>query len=220
MIRVLLVDDQALVRRGFRMILELEHDLEICGEAQDGAEALSVAAEVRPDVVLMDLRMPGMDGMEATRRLLAVPGQQARVLVLTTFDEDENVYTALGSGASGFLLKDVEPEDLAHAVRVVARGDALLGPSVTRRLIDRHVSRADPSRASDVDASLSPREREIFRMLARGSSNAEIAERLFLSPATVKTHVQRVLGKLDLRDRVQAVILAYEAGVVRPGEPD
>lgn len=218
MIRVLLVDDQALVRRGFRMILELEEDFEVCGEAADGEAALAATARTRPDVVLMDLRMPGMDGLEATRRLLATPGTTAKVLVLTTFDEDENVYAALRHGASGFLLKDVEPDDLIHAIRVVARGEALLGSAITRRLIDRHVTRTDTALAVRVEEALSPREREIFRMLARGWSNAEVAERLFLSPATVKTHVQRVLTKLALRDRVQAVIMAYEAGIVRPGE--
>ena len=219
MIRVLLVDDQALVRRGFRMILELDDDLEVCGEAGDGAAALARAAETRPDVILMDLRMsPGMDGIEATRRLTQTPGSTAKVLVLTTFDEDDNVYGALRHGASGFLLKDVEPDDLTHAIRVVARGEALLGSRITRRLIDRHVTQTDAAGAARIDQALSPREREIFRMLARGSSNTEVAERLFLSPATVKTHVQRVLTKLDLRDRVQAVILAYEAGIIRPGE--
>jgi len=218
-IRVLLVDDQALVRRGFRMILELDDDLEVCGEAGDGAAALARAAETRPDVILMDLRMsPGMDGIEATRRLTQTPGSTAKVLVLTTFDEDDNVYGALRHGASGFLLKDVEPDDLTHAIRVVARGEALLGSRITRRLIDRHVTQTDTSRAARIDQALSPREREIFRMLARGSSNTEVAERLFLSPATVTTHVQRVLTKLDLRDRVQAVILAYETGIIRPGE--
>jgi DNA-binding NarL/FixJ family response regulator len=218
MIRVLLVDDQALVRRGFRMILDLEDDIEVCGEAHDGAEALRRVAESQPDVVLMDLRMPGMDGIEATRRLLGNPGSTCKVLVLTTFDDDENVYAALGHGASGFLLKDVEPEDLAHAVRVVARGEAMLGSSITRRIIDRYVQAPQLGGSARVEETLSEREVEIFRMLARGLSNAEIAAQLFLSPATVKTHVQRVLGKLDLRDRVQAVILAYESGLVKPGE--
>lgn len=218
MIRILLVDDQVLVRRGFRMILELEEDIEVCGEATDGAEAISMTRTEKPDVVLMDLSMPRVDGLEATRRILSRHGEEAKILVLTTFDEDDKVYAALSTGASGFLLKDVEPDDLIHAVRVVARGDAMLGSSVTRRLIDQYTRRA-PVR-QPVDNALSEREREVFGLLARGRSNAEIAEELFLSPATVKTHVQRLLAKLNLRDRVQAVILAYESGTIEPGGKD
>jgi DNA-binding NarL/FixJ family response regulator len=218
--RVLIVDDQPLMRTGFRMILDAEPDIEVVGEARDGQEAVERAAVVRPDVVLMDIRMPRMDGIEATRRLAGTDATEpARVLILTTFDLDEHVVAALRAGASGFLLKDVPPEDLVAAIRVVARGDALLAPSVTRRLLDRFASRLpDPA---DLDppaalGSLTARELEVFRLLARGLSNAEIAAELVVSETTVKTHVARVLMKLDLRDRVQAVVLAYETGVVRP----
>jgi len=217
-IRVLVVDDQALVRGGFRMILESEPDIEVCGEAGDGAEAVTVALESRPDVVLMDVRMPTLDGVEATRRLLAGPGVTSRVLMLTTFDLDEYVYEALRAGASGFLLKDVDPPDLVQAVRVVARGDALLAPSITRRLVAQYVQRPAPSNGVPAELStLTDRELDVLRRLARGRTNAEIAAELYLSPATIKTHVARVLTKLDLRDRVQAVVLAYETGLVRPG---
>jgi DNA-binding NarL/FixJ family response regulator len=218
--RVLIVDDQPLMRTGFRMILDAEPDIEVVGEAGDGHEAIERAATVRPDVVLMDIRMPRMDGIEATRRLAgADAGEPARVLILTTFDLDEHVVAALRAGASGFLLKDVPPEDLIDAIRVVARGEALLAPSVTRRLLDRFASRLpDPSQLEPPAAlaSLTARELEVFRLLARGLSNAEIAAELVVSETTVKTHVARVLMKLDLRDRVQAVVLAYETGVVRP----
>jgi DNA-binding NarL/FixJ family response regulator len=217
-IRVLLADDQSLVRRGFRMILELEDDVTVCGEAGDGDEAVSLTRDLRPDVVLMDIKMPVQDGLTATRRLMDDPTCTSRVLVLTTFDDDDKVFRALRHGASGFLLKDVEPEDLVHAVRSVARGDAFLGATVTRRMIGRFIQRDGSRRAGSARlAHLTEREREVFGLVARGLSNQEIASALFLSPATVKTHVQRVLAKLGLRDRVQAVILAYESGLVEPG---
>ena len=221
MIRVVVVDDQALVRTGFRMILEAEPDLEVVGEAGDGIEAIERFRQVRPDVVLMDVRMPRMDGVEATRHL-AGPGvaDPARVLVLTTFDLDEHVYDALRAGASGFLLKDVPPEDLVAAVRIVAGGDALLAPSITRRLIadfaQRPAPAVDPAGAPEL-STLTEREREVLVLMARGLSNAEIAGSLYLGETTVKTHVGRVLMKLGLRDRVQAVVLAYETGIVTPG---
>ncbi len=219
-IRTLVVDDQGLVRAGFRMILEAQPDIEVVGEAADGLEAVSAARRLRPDVVLMDIRMPRLDGLEATRRL-AGPGvaDPVRVLILTTFDLDEYVLSALRAGASGFLLKDVPPEDLVDAIRVVAAGDALLAPSVTRRLLDRFASTLpDPaaSRPAALD-TLTARELEVLGLVARGMSNAEIAEHLVVSETTVKTHVGRLLFKLDLRDRVQAVVLAYETGIVRPG---
>jgi len=212
-VRVLLVDDQALVRGGFRMILEARPDLEVVGEAGDGAEAVALAARLRPDVVLMDVRMPGMDGLEATRRIVA-SGSPARIIVLTTYDVDDSVFAALRAGASGFMLKDVRPADLAEAVRVVARGDALLAPSVTRRLLDRFAATL-PGPAPSLDG-LTDREVEVLRLVALALSNAEIAERLVLTEATVKTHVSSVLRKLGLRDRVQAVVLAYDVGLVRP----
>ncbi len=217
MIRVLVVDDQALVRGGFRLILESQPDLEVVGEAADGREALAMARELRPDVVLMDVRMPGMDGLEATRQLLS--GREApRVLMLTTFDLDEYVYDALRVGASGFLLKDVRPEQLADAVRVVADGDTLLAPAITQRLVQQYVRRVRPgtTRPAALDA-LTERELAVLRLMARGRSNAEIASELYLSETTVKTHVTHVFGKLGLRDRAQAVVLAYESGLVEPG---
>jgi DNA-binding NarL/FixJ family response regulator len=217
-IRVLLCDDQALVRSGFRMILETREDLEVVGEAEDGAQALELAWQQLPDVVLMDVRMPRLDGLEATRRLVAA-GAEARVLILTTFDLDEYVFEALRAGASGFLLKDVQPAQLVDAVRVVARGEALLAPTVTRRLLD-HFARSLPGAPEPLApelAELTDREREVLALLADGLSNAELAERLFLSQTTVKTHVSSILRKLGLRDRVQAVVLAYQAGLVRPG---
>jgi DNA-binding NarL/FixJ family response regulator len=219
-IRVLIADDQPLMRTGFRMILDAEPDLEVVGEAADGGDAVRLAGHARADVVLMDIRMPGMDGIEATRRL-AGEGvtDPVRVLILTTFDLDEYVLSALRAGASGFLLKDVPPEDLVDAIKVVAAGDALLAPSVTRRLLDRFASRLpDPAatRPAALD-SLTARELEVLGLVARGMSNAEIAEHLVVSETTVKTHVGRLLAKLDLRDRVQAVVLAYETGIVRPG---
>ncbi len=219
MIRVLVVDDQALVRGGFRLILESQPGVEVVGEAADGREALAMARELRPDVVLMDVRMPGMDGLEATRRLLS-GGEAPRVLMLTTFDLDEYVYDALRAGASGFLLKDVRPEQLADAVRVVADGETLLAPAITQRLVQQYVRRLRPgtTRPAALD-SLTERELAVLRLIARGRSNAEIATDLFLSETTVKTHVSHVFGKLGLRDRAQAVVMAYESGLIEPGAP-
>jgi DNA-binding NarL/FixJ family response regulator len=219
-IRVLIADDQALVRAGFRMILDAEDDLEIVGEAQDGVEAVKLALELRPDVVLMDIRMPEMDGIEATRRVASADGEAPiRVLMLTTFDLNEYVYEALRAGASGFLLKDVPPEQLAAGIRVVARGEALLAPSITKRLIEEFATAAPAQRPEPPQAfdELTARELEVFKLIARGLSNAEIAAELVVSETTVKTHVARMLMKLGLRDRVQAVVLAYESGVVQRG---
>jgi DNA-binding NarL/FixJ family response regulator len=217
-IRVLLCDDQALVRSGFRMILETREDLDVVGEAEDGVQALELTWRQLPDVVLMDVRMPRLDGVEATRRLVAA-GSEARVLILTTFDLDEYVFEALRAGASGFLLKDVQPAQLVDAIRVVARGEALLAPTVTRRLLDRFARSLPgaPEPLAPELAELTDREREVLALLAEGLSNAELAERLFLSETTVKTHVSSILRKLGLRDRVQAVVLAYQAGLVSPG---
>ena len=218
-IGILIADDQALVRAGFRMILEAEQDLRVLAEAKDGDEAVEAARRVRPDIVLMDIRMPKLDGLEATRRIMAATDRPPRVLMLTTFDLDEYVFDALHAGASGFLLKDVPPEQLVAGIRVVAEGDSLLSPTVTRRLIESFVR--DHPRASKRPAQLeelTPREAEILGLVARGLSNAEIAEQLVVSGTTVKTHVARVLSKLGLRDRVQAVVLAYETGVVSPGQ--
>jgi DNA-binding NarL/FixJ family response regulator len=218
-IRVLLVDDEALVRGGFRMILESEEDIEIVGEASDGAQALAQVRELQPDVVVMDIRMPGMDGLEATRRLLAGGSDAPRVLILTTFDLDEYVYEAMRLGASGFLLKSVRPRQLPDAVRTVAEGEALLAPSVTRRLVEQFVRLPSPGGGIPTPlAELTERELDVLRLIADGKSNAEIAASLYLSEATIKTHVNRVLTKLRLRDRVQAVVLAYESGLVRPGD--
>jgi DNA-binding NarL/FixJ family response regulator len=214
-IRVLVADDQPLVRSGFRMILEERSDLELVGEAGDGAEAVALARELDPDVILMDVRMPGVDGVAATRRLIE-SGSRARVLVLTTFDLDEYVYAAIRAGASGFLLKDVEPNELVDAIRVVAAGNSLFGPAATERLVARFAQEPEPAAVHSLD-DLTDREREILRLLATGLSNAELAQRLHLSETTVKTHVSAVLRKLRVRDRVQAVIAAYEAGLVRPG---
>ncbi len=213
--RVLVVDDQALVRGGFAMILEAEPDLMVVGEAEDGASAVRLAAERSPDVVLMDVRMPRMDGIEATRRITAAG--RARVLVLTTFDLDEYVYDAVLAGASGFLLKDVRPRDLAHAVRTVAAGDSLVAPTVTRRLLEEFVRRPPPGRRPERLTALTERELEVLGLMARGWSNAQLAAHLVLSETTVKTHVTRILTKLELRDRVQAVVVAYESGLVVPG---
>jgi DNA-binding NarL/FixJ family response regulator len=219
-VRVLLVDDQALIRAGFRMILEAEDDLEVVGECSDGAQAVDSVRRLKPDVVLMDIRMPEVDGIEATRRITGGDGDPpVKVLMLTTFDLDEYVYDALRAGASGFLLKDTPADQLVDGIRLVAQGDALLAPSVTRRLI-QEFSRAAPARRDEAPPALdqlTPRELEVFRLLARGLSNAEIAAELVVSDTTVKTHVARILMKLELRDRVQAVVLAYEAGVVAPG---
>ena len=214
-IRVLVADDQPLVRSGFRMVLEERPDLELVGEAEDGGQAIQLAAELDPDVILMDVRMPNLDGVEATRRLVE-SGTRAHILVLTTFDLDEYVYAAVQAGASGFLLKDVQPAELVDAIRVVAAGNSLFGPAATRRLIEQFASvRGTPATAT-VEA-LTEREREVLRLLAQGRSNAELANQLYLSEATVKTHVSAVLRKLGVRDRVQSVIAAYEAGLVRPG---
>jgi DNA-binding NarL/FixJ family response regulator len=219
-IRVMLVDDQAMVRSGFRLILESEPDLTVVGEAGDGAAALEVAERARPDVVLMDVRMPVMDGITATRLLLD-RGDPCRVLILTTFDLDDHVHDSLRAGASGFLLKDAPAEQLVEAIRVVHRGDALLAPSVTRLLIDEMMRRprAETTVVEGID-QLTGRELDVLRLVARGRSNAEIAEALYLGEATVKTHVGRVLAKLGVRDRVQAVVAAYESGLVVPGEHD
>jgi DNA-binding NarL/FixJ family response regulator len=215
-IRILLVDDQRLVRSGFRMILGSDPGLEVVGEAGDGVEAVAEARRLDPDVVLMDVRMPGVDGIEATRRIATTP-EAPRVLVLTTFDLDEYVFAALRAGASGFLLKDAPEAQLLAAIRVVADGGSLFAPSFTRRLIERFASLGEPSAPPDAVETLTAREVEVLRLLARGRSNAEIAAELVLSEHTVKTHVAHVLAKLDLRDRIQAVILAYECGLVRPG---
>jgi DNA-binding NarL/FixJ family response regulator len=218
-VRILIADDQALVRAGFRMILDAEDDLEVVGEAADGLEAVEAARRLEPDVVLMDIRMPELDGIEATRRVVAGTGAHAvRVLMLTTFDLNEYVYEALGAGASGFLLKDVPPEQLAAGIRIVAQGDALLAPSITKRLIREFaaVTPVSPTPPKGLD-ELTARELEVFRLVARGLSNAEIAAELVVSETTVKTHVARLLMKLGLRDRVQAVVLAYESGVAVPG---
>jgi len=218
-VKVLIADDQSLVRSGFRMVLESADDLEVVGEAANGHQAISSARRLRPDVVLMDVRMPELDGIDATRRITEDSDQSARVLILTTFDLDEYIYDALGAGASGFLLKDVPAEQLIDGIRVVAAGEALLAPSVTRRLI-RDFSRARPAREEPAGLDeLTPREREVLELVARGLSNAEIAETLVVGETTVKTHVARVLMKLGLRDRVQAVVLAYESGIVSPGQP-
>jgi DNA-binding NarL/FixJ family response regulator len=216
---VLIVDDQALVRAGFRMILEAEQDIQVVGEAADGREAVAEARRLRPDIVLMDVRMPDVDGIEATRRLLGDDGAAVKVVMLTTFDMDEYVYDALRAGASGFLLKDVPPEQLVDGIRAVASGDALLAPAVTRRVIEEFVRRPpDSVRTAPPElAELTARELEVLKLVARGLANAEIAKELFISATTVKTHVAHVLMKLKLRDRVQAVVFAYESGLVLPG---
>jgi len=221
-IRLLIADDQSLVRTGFRMILEAEADIEVVGEAADGAQAVDSAARLAPDVILMDIRMPELDGIEATRRILDGAGEDGpKVVMLTTFDMNEYVYEALQAGASGFLLKDVPAEQLVAGVRVVAAGDALLAPSVTRRLLEEFArtpgARGHRSEPPPGLAELTPREREVLTLMARGLSNAEIAQELVVGDTTVKTHVARVLMKLGLRDRIQAVVLAYETGMVQPG---
>jgi DNA-binding NarL/FixJ family response regulator len=217
-IRVGIADDQALVRDGFRVQLGLSPDMQPVGEAGNGQQAVALARVERPDVLLMDIRMPVMDGIEATRQIVRDPAtSEVRVLILTTFDLDELVYDALAAGASGFLLKDVTPDALLHAVRVVASGEALLAPTVTTRLVRDLVSRPGPARSLDVLAPLTEREREVLALVAQGLSNTEIAECLVLSAATVKTHVSRILTKLGQRDRAQLVVLAYETGLIRPG---
>jgi DNA-binding NarL/FixJ family response regulator len=219
MIRVLLADDQALIRAGFRLLLSTAGDIEVVAEATDGAGAVELARRERADVVLMDIRMPGVDGLEATRRIAADETLAGvKVIILTTFESDEYVYQAIRSGASGFLLKDAEPADLLQAVRVVARGDALLAPSVTRRLITDLVSRPERPRTDDrALRRLTEREREVLSLVAAGLSNEEIAGKLFVSPLTAKTHVSRIMTKLDARDRAQLVVMAYESGLVTPG---
>jgi DNA-binding NarL/FixJ family response regulator len=220
-IRILLVDDQALVRAGFRMILDAEPEMEVVGEAGDGREAIDQVRTLSPDVVLMDIRMPELDGLEATRRILERDDENApKILMLTTFDLDEYVYEALRAGASGFLLKDTPPEQLVAAIEVISRGDALLSPTITRRVISEFVKGAGPKPRGQFPRldDLTAREREVLMLIARGLSNAEIAKALFVSETTVKTHVARILMKLNLRDRVQAVVLAYESGTVQPGE--
>jgi DNA-binding NarL/FixJ family response regulator len=215
-IRVLVADDQQLVRSGFRMILRADPELDVVGEGADGVEAVSLARDLKPDVVLMDVRMPRVDGIEATRRIALLP-EPPRVLVLTTFDLDEYVFAALRAGASGFLLKDAPEAQLLSAIRIVADGGSLFAPSVTRRLIERFANLSEPETQPAALGELTSRELEVLRLLARGLSNAEIAAELVVSEHTVKTHVARVLAKLDLRDRTQAVIAAYESGLVRPG---
>jgi DNA-binding NarL/FixJ family response regulator len=218
-ISVLIADDQALVRAGFRAILELQPGITVCGEAGDGRNAIDIARKRHPTVVLMDIQMPDIDGLEATRRIVAEAGDRPiAVLMLTTFDLNEYVYEALRAGASGFLLKDVLPEDLVAAVRVVAAGDGLIAPTITKRLIEQFARTAPPSKPPPQLETLTPREHEVLILVARGLSNGEIAAELVLSEATVKTHVKRILAKLGVRDRVQVVVLAYESGVVAPGD--
>jgi DNA-binding NarL/FixJ family response regulator len=218
-VSVLIADDQALVRAGFRAILEEEPGLSVVGEAGDGRDAIDLARKRRPNVILMDIKMPDIDGLEATRRILSeAEDQDIAVLMLTTFDVNEYVYDALRAGASGFLLKDVLPEELVAAVRIVASGDALIAPAITKRLIEQFARAAPPSARPAGLEDLTPREVEVLTLIARGLSNSEIAEDLVLSPATVKTHVKHVLAKLAVRDRVQAVVLAYEGGLVAPGD--
>jgi DNA-binding NarL/FixJ family response regulator len=216
-LKVVVADDQAIVRGGVRAMLDSADDIEVVGEAEDGAQAVEVALRTHPDVVVMDVRMPNLDGIEATRRLLSA-GSRARILMLTTFDLDEYVFRAMRAGAGGFLLKATPPERLAEAVRVVSAGESLLDPTITRRLVEHFLAEpsTDPSRQERLE-DLTDRERDILRLLARGQSNAEMGERLFLSETTVKSYVTRLLGKLDVRTRVQAVVLAYETGLVRPG---
>ena len=218
MIRVVVADDQALVRGGFRLILQTQPDIEVVGEAADGREAVARTREQRPDVVLMDIRMPGMDGLEATRRLMTTQNPP-RVLMLTTFDLDEYVYDALRAGASGFLLKDVRPEQLADAVRAVAAGDTLLAPAITRRLVEQYLRRPPPGARTPLGlGELTDRELDVLRLVARGRSNQQIAGTLFLGESTVKTHLTHLFAKLGLRDRAQAVVLAYESGLIQPGD--
>lgn len=216
--RVVLADDQPLVRAGFRMILEAEDDIDVVGEASDGEEAVAVTRQLQPDVVLMDIQMPKVDGLEATRRIAQDASTDSRILILTTFERDDYVFEALRAGASGFMLKNAAPEDLVRAVRVVATGDALLDPAITRRVIEDYAQRAAPRKDHGRLARLTEREREVLRLLATGKSNAELAAHLYLGEGTVKTHVSHLLGKLGLRDRVQAVVFAYETGLVEPGE--
>ena len=219
MIRVLIADDQELLRSGFAMILEAEGDITVVGEAEDGYAAVAAGGQLEPDVVLMDIRMPGLDGIEATRRLRATAGHQPKILILTTFDFDEYLYQAMKSGASGFLLKDTPKNELVHAVRSIAAGDALLAPALTRRLIEQYVRLPPPGAGGTAElAKLTERELQVLRCLGRGQTNAQIAAQLHLSNATIRTHVSHILAKLNLRDRVQAVVLAYETGLIQPGQ--
>ncbi|MDQ4089848.1 MAG: response regulator transcription factor [Actinomycetota bacterium] len=219
MIRVLVADDEALVRGGISMILEAQPDMEVVGQAADGAEAVRLSRELSPAVALVDIRMPGLTGIDATRQIVAQGSSPVRVVILTTFDDDEYLYETMKAGASGFLLKSVPPEQLAHAVRAVAAGECLLAPAITRRLIERFVRRPPPGTATPPEVGgLTERELEVLRLMAGGLSNSEIASSLFLSEGTVKTHVNRVFRKLDLRDRVHAVLFAYETGLVQPGQ--
>jgi DNA-binding NarL/FixJ family response regulator len=221
MIRIVLADDQALVRAGFRALLNAQDDIEVVGEAADGTEAIAAAREHKPDVMLMDIRMPGLDGLEATRQISSAPDlADVHILILTTFEEDEYVFEAIRVGASGFLVKDTEPVELVRAVRVVAGGDALLSPSVTRRLIGEFATRAKKVQQPTTLDVLTDREREVVALVGEGLTNDEIAERLVVSPATAKTHVSRAMTKLATRDRAQLVVLAYESGLVRPGWAD
>ena len=214
---MLLADDQAMVRAGFRMILESEPDIIVVGEVANGEQAAQATRRLRPDVVLMDIQMPGEDGLSATRRITERPDQPSRVVILTTFERDDYVFEALQSGASGFLLKNSPPEELVHAVRVVAAGDGLLAPSITRRIIEQFARRPIKPELDERLQALTHREREVLAMLARGKSNAELAAELFVTEGTIKTHVSSLLAKLGLRDRVQAVVVAYESGLVKPG---
>lgn len=217
--RVLIVDDQSMIRAGFAALLDAQEGIDVVGTAEDGAGITDVVTRTRPDVVLMDIRMPRVNGLEATRTVLSMPGQTPRILMLTTFDADEYVFSALRAGASGFLLKDAAPEELIHAVRVVASGDALLSPKITRTLIADYAARpAVPAGNGSLLSELTERELDVARLVARGRSNTEIAEELFLAEQTVKTHVSRILSKLELRDRTQIVVAAYESGLVRAGE--
>jgi DNA-binding NarL/FixJ family response regulator len=218
-IRVLIADDQQLVREGFRLILERQNDIEVVADVSDGAHAVAAAKSLRPDVILMDIRMPHVDGIQATRTILSrAGGEQPSILVLTTFDLDEYVYDALQAGATGFLLKDVSPEQLVTAVRTARSGDALFSPTITRRLIDTFTAARRPRPDAETLGALSAREIDVFKLLARGRSNFEIAETLFLAETTVKSHVAHILMKLELRDRIQAVIYAYEHGLIQPGD--
>jgi DNA-binding NarL/FixJ family response regulator len=218
-IRVLVVDDQALVRGGLGMILSAQPDIDVVGMAENGAQAVTLASKLAPDVVLMDVRMPVMDGLEASRRILSGAGGRTKVVMLTTFDTDEYVYDALADGASGFLLKETRPEVLADAVRTVAGGEALLAPTVLRRLIDQHTAAANRTDADRL-SELTAREVEVLRLIGHGRSNGEIAQMLWISETTIKTHITRIFRKLGLRDRAQAVVVAYEAGIVKPGQPE
>ena len=216
-IKVLLVDDQAMVRAGIHMILEAENDIKVVGEVEDGAKAIAATRHLKPDVVLMDIQMPVMNGLDATRQITLTPGNTSRVLILTTFERDDYVFEALRAGASGFILKNAPPEDLVEAVRVITEGNALLAPSVTRRIINEFAQRPPRTNFKDNLKQLTEREIEVMKLIAKGKNNSEIAADLFVSEATVKTHISNLLNKLDLRDRVQAVVYAYESGLIQPG---